>query len=501
MEFPLTDLINPEELKKAFLAEAEKKPNLSAALSDPIIDTIEGIFSQVIAYVAHRQDRSDQERFLMTATNRSSVLAKSEDRQYNPRKALSSVGTLTVTDKDNAYGGLPSGITLLSAGAVSYLTADTVTFDAEGKGYSGQLEGGGNNYAIPVKQIEQKEFFFDVATPEPFYSVTIPAEYSPRVSGIQVYVDIGSGYQPWEKSKRFRSVDAGDYVYDEFYSSADEHGVRFGTSTIGRIPTAGASIKLVVDLTDGETTLISGEKLKLADSVLYKNLEFVVDATIDGGAAQEDLESIRNNSLYYEIFDDQYVWDDDYAFLLRRQIPSLTWVKIWGEAHQTQINGDVLDTDFINKIYVSAYSPYSDTPLPAVYNLRTKEAVLNQLNGSVELGIKGIPNLNKRFEYVDPVEQTFTISISGTVQRNWTLSDAKNAILDYLKSDYGRDSSTRKDQPFKRDLYEGLKELKIFDSSYEVEVSITGVSTPANLKEFIYLDETATELAISLEYS
>lgn len=471
----MTDFSDRDSTKALFLALAAEKPNLSAALNDPLVDTFAALVSQASVSVNYRLDRAEQDGYLMTAVSRSAVLSKSEDRQYTPRKSIPAQGTLSVLDKTKSKGGLPSGIALLY-GARRYYTLDSITFDAGGLA------------TVPVSQVEVVDLDFTVDVASSFYQLIIPLEYSSRIADIAVYVD----GEKWTYKKRFRNVAANEKAYDEFYSSADEYGVRFGTGVVGKIPPVNSSIRIKLFLTEGETTLIAGEKLKLADASQFKDVEFVVSEIIAGGSAQEGLESIRIKSLYYEVFDEQYVWDEDYAFLLERNIPELAWVNVWGEAHQEFING-APNVEFINRIYISAYCDFDGITDPVQYNATASERVYS--------AVSGIPQLNKTFVFVPPVESTFSISIDGTIQRNWTIEDARNEINALLVSLYGKNSQSRKPQPFKRDIYEGLRALKVFDRNYEVEVSISGKLVPDNKMEFIYLDEVATNSAITLGYS
>jgi len=467
----VTDFTNQAAVEAAFLAIAAEKPHLSQMLSEPLVRAFSSTIAQMGMSFNYRVDRADQERYLMSAANRSTVLAKAEDRQYTPAKAIPSSGILAVTDINKAYGGIPSGIELLSDDSVLYYTDEAATFDVDGAA------------AIAVKQMEKIELSYTVDIKKPFFEVTIPAEHSPRIVKILVYVDMGSGLELWRYAKRLRNVNSGDKAYDEFYNSADEFGIRFGTDIVGIIPTNGAAIKLEIFLSDGETTLISGEDLKPTDGLQFSDIEFSVTSAIVGGSAQEDTESIRINSLYYEAFDEQYVWNDDYQFFLKRNMPLATWVNFWGEKHQELIAG-AYNKDHINKIYISAYEP----------NNASIEADVIVLTGE-------LPNLNREYIYVTPTEHTFTVTISGIAMRNQKLIDAKNTIHTWLIKTYGKDSRSRKGQPFKRDIYEGLRKLKVFDKEFEVDVSISGKVIADNLSQFIFLDEAATLAAITVSYT
>lgn len=470
----MTDYTDFNATKERFKQIAKSKPNLAAALSDPLIDVFAAFAADVSVEAHFRMDRSDQERYLMSAANRSSVLGRSEDRQYTPRKAIPSSGTLTVTDDPNKpYGGLPSGIALVSNNAISYLTSSSVVFS-------------GGAGVVDVIQAEKEVITHTVTEEKAFYEVLIPSQFSSRIADISVSVDMGAGFEPFSISRRLRNAsDSGERskVYDEFYTGADEFGVRFGTGVVGVKLPVGSVVQVTLLLTNGETTLIPNEKLKSADGS-YQGVKFEVLETIDGGAAQEDIESIRRNSLYYEIHDDEYVWAEDYEYFLYRRFPHVTWASFWGERDQEIIAG-APSRDFINRIYVSAYDPTNPN-----------------IKADIEEALKDIPQLNKFFNVVEPVVSTFTVSISGTVQRGWTLTDARESIKSMLFDRYGKDSKNRKKKPLKRDIYEYLRGLKIFNTDFDVEVSIAGQTVPSNKQNFIYIDESqyVGDALITLDY-
>ncbi len=455
--------------KSLFLQLASSKPTLSAALNDPLVDLMASFAAQLSVAAHHRADRVEQERFLMTANNRSSILAKSEDRQYNPRKPLPSTGTLEVTTKDgNSPEGAVAETQLLSAGSIPYLTAGRPVLD-------------NGVWIAPVKQVEIKQITDTVVEVEKdFYEVIIPKEYTARITGIYVSVNVdpisSTGFEAFKLSRRLRLAEADEKVYDEFYTNDDSFGVRFGTGVKGLMLPKGAIVRLTLHLTLGETTLIPGEKLR---SITDSRYVFAVKTAITGGAPQEDLESIRKNSLYSEIYDLEHVWGGDFEFFLHQNFPNLTWVNVWGEAEQEKIEGHE-SQDFINKIYISAYDGQED------------------INARIQEALQVVPQLNKEYSIVDPDEGAFTIDVEGVIQRDWELKSAEEAIETMLFEKYAKGSRNRKSQPFKRDIYEFLRELNIFDTRYDVDVVVPDVNrVPLNKRHFIFLDESAYNLGRS----
>jgi len=478
-----TNFTDIESTKALFLKIASNKPNLKAALNDPLVDTMAAFGAHLSVAAHHRADSVERESHLHSAIHRSSVLAKSEDRQYTPRKPRPSIGILKVTDKAAANYDLARDIPLLSGGSVSYLTQDTVKFDpGTSVGY------------VAVSQIEITSIEEEVVTSSPFHEVILPKEFSPRIAEIFVEVNqAGAGFEPFTLSRRLRNASSDSKVYDEFYTTSDSFGVRFGTGIVGKQLQVGDVVRVTLHLTAGESTLIANEKLKPVGN--YPNYDFVVQTTISGGAAQEDLESIRKNSLYYETFDEEHVWGEDYSFFLNGKFPNMTWVSFWGERDQ-EVMESGLSREFVNKIYVAAYDPQDEIQAAAVQaaiddgNPLDPSSILPPISDRISAALDAIPQLNKEFVMVPPVTGIFDVQITGTVPRSWDLSSAEKAIEGMLFEKYGQDSKAEKRQPLKRDIYEYLRKLNIFDQDFDVEIILTGTTAIDNKKHFIYLDKS-----------
>ena len=461
------DYTSRQRNAERFIELAKENTNLDATITEPLIQT----FASMCAMISISHDiklrTAENNLHLTTATDNSAILAKSGDLSYTPRKALPSIGVSKVTDQP--LSGLPSGISLLSDAGVNYRTMDSVTLDENGIGY------------VELAQLATEEITHTVTETKPYYEITLDQKYSSRLHKIEVYANVGRGLEPWTYMRRLRGARNTDLAYDEFYTAANEYGIRFGTGTVGMIPLLGTQVRITVWLTDGSTTLVQGAKLKSTDPS-YANVEFEVLEAVIGGEAQEDQESIRKNSLYYELHDDQYVWNDDYSLKIESALPGITWLNIWGEQHQETIAGG-FSLDHVNKIYVSAYHPlmsYEDLA----------EAMLSALSE--------IPQLNRKYEAVQPNELQFAVSISGVVSRNYKLSDARLMIMNSLLSVYGKSATDRRHQCLKKDVYADMKALGVFNGEFDIDIDITGQSSAENKSQFLYL--AATDAALSLVY-
>ncbi|MFA0124670.1 lipopolysaccharide biosynthesis protein BplA, partial [Vibrio sp. 10N.261.48.A2] len=170
----------------------------------------------------------------------------------------------------------------------------------------------------------------------------------------RVFIDMGDGYEEWQPTSRFRNARA-DKVFDEFYSHTDQVGIRFGNNIFGLIPSKDAKIKVELWLTEGDTKLMPSQPLTPVDDNA-EEIEFETASVFTGGAAREETDELRRNALYYPLYDDNHVWDDDYLFFIKQHFPEVIWGNVWGEAEQEKMDGE-LKMENVNKIFLCVYAP------------------------------------------------------------------------------------------------------------------------------------------------
>ena len=417
-------------------------------------------------------ERALQEFFLSTALNRSSILAHVEDRDYVPQKAQPSTGVCQITNKGDDTVSIPAERAFLSNAQVDYICDNALVLT------SGQVV---TDVAFSQLKIESVEY--DVTEESVFYEILFDTDISAKIHSFEVYVDD----EKWDLAKRFLNTTSTSKVYDEFYSHTDKTGIRFGNGIFGMIPPIDAVVRIDFRLTDGDTFLNENQELYIVDELLdYSgnpaNLEVVTDGAITGGSDMEATETIRRNLLYWPIYNDQLVWDNDYIYYVKKNFPDVVWINVWGEKEAEEQAG-APDLDFINKVFVSAYAPDTST-----------------LSTDVLAALDGTEKTNRVFEWVDPVFQTFTVTITGKVSSAQNISTVLANIETALEEDYGKDSGSRKDHVLLSDVYNLIAGLGYFadsDEAYYI-IEITGDTEPEALENMVHIDlESST---IEIEY-
>lgn len=407
------------------------------------------------------------EGFISTATKRASILAASEDRNYVGTRVTPSKGRALIANTSTQAMSLPQYTTFLSDDQYPYMTDDVVTVPV------------GGTATVGLTQMEIIEVITTVTEEKAFYHVLLSRALTEVCYKLDVLITIDGVETQWTKSTQFRMATSTSKVYVEFYKPTDQLGVRFGDGTIGMILPVGATIKLKVWCSNGDITLLANQDLTpsnehafLADFITAKT-----ETSITGGTDVESIEATRNRAMYYLSYDNQVCWSEDYTYFLKRNLPATTWLAAWGEEQQEQIAGK-MDLRFINRIFISGWFPGKT------------QAELREL---IMTALKNVPNpLNKRYFYVEAAEKPFTITLSGTIPSNLTLSVVISELKKTLETRFGKDSKYF--DPDDIGSYEVIKVKDLwsfidqqgFFSKFEIEVN--GMQESNGFNDFVYLD-------------
>jgi hypothetical protein len=237
-------------------------------------------------------------------------------------------------------------------------------------------------------------------------------------------------------------------------------------------------------LTEGDTTLSVGQELFASDDIkdylgIEANIKAIVETAITGGDAAETIDEMRSNLHYWPVYNEKLVWQDDYEFFIRRSVPGILWIRVWGEEEAEAANGaNILN---INKVFVSAYATNSTT-----------------LGAEIINALEQAPPLNRKYEWVAPAHSQFSVTVTGKVARSESISEVTAAIREKLINDYGKDSTFRKKYVLAKNIYKAINDLKFFDDEEEYfTVDLSGTTTATALNEMVSINETIT---INLSY-
>jgi len=408
-------------------------------------------------------ERSLQEFFLSTALNRSSISARAEDKGYLPRLSAPSYGGVRIRNAGANQVEIPALQAFQSNKGIPYLIKYPVVIPS------------GETFDTTIYQLSIETVIGTVSEAIPFFEILFDQSLTLSIHQVDVYVDEqdGSGYVQWAMARRLMNTLPESMAYDLFYSHNGQIGVRFGNGTFGKIPAESSSIKCVLWVTEGDTILLDNLMLQVSGSLLDVNgqqamLEVKTISQISGGSSTEGTEEFRRNLMYWPLYNDDFVWSEDYAFFIKRKIPGILWIKVWGEA-EAEIESGSKSIDNINSIFISAYKP-GETAL--------QEQVVQTLE-SVKL-------FNKWIRWVDPVFVSFTLSITGNIHRKYSTEHVTSAIRDALSSAYGKDSARRVDAFRIKDAYKIVNDTGYFSESMaKFSITVTGPTETAKLREML----------------
>jgi hypothetical protein len=354
-----------------------------------------------------------QEAFLSLALKTSSILAHAESRGYVARKRIPT--KIKVYLKNN------------SAETV-FIVEDTALFSEDNNLYylidaALTIE---PDQIVTVEVIQGSVVYFEdtVNETKKYLTKELDTATSNTVSDVKVYIEDPDGEEKqWTESYLFRNASADSQVFVEYYNSDKQLGIRFGNGVSGQIPELGSTITLKCIVTEGFSEMAAGQPLTFeGEDLLNESLSVITGSTVVVGASQEDIETLRNNALYYTNYDNTVVFDSDYRYFTTRNLPDLSWFRVWGEKDQEKLKGGA-DLDFIGNVYLSAYHP-DLTSEQMLQSLASIYASVNMIN------IEYVP--------VPCVEDPFTIEVTGTVlsSNNPSLVTAviKSALIDKFSS-------------------------------------------------------------------
>lgn len=418
-------------------------------------------------------ERVKQEFFASTALNRASILAHIEDKDYLPRRATPSTGTIAITNNGANTVTLPVDQAFVSGAQVSYLTDGALEIAA------------GATETVTVRQAVKHSVVSTVEVEQAFHEVLFTSENSSKVTSIAVKVDEGAGPVSWTKYRLLQNAFDDTLAFDEFYSHNDQLGVRFGNGSYGKMPEAGAEIEITTELTEGATFLISGQPLFAMGEVLddigeSANLTVLSQTELTGGQSPEGTEELKKNLHYWPIYNEKLVWKDDYEYFLKRTFPGITWLNVWGEQEQEAQSG--ADVDNINKIFVSAYGP----ELPTLST--------DAIDSLEEVGL-----MQRRYQWTAPVFSTFSLAVTGKVHRSKVIATVIADITAVLTENFGKDSADRKSEALTKDFFRLITATGHFDESTggHFDIVVSGTVTPSLLEEMVHIDMAATTFDVT----
>lgn len=434
--------------------------------------------AQIIYFASQKADRALTEGFISTATKRSSILAAAEDIGYVGRLIVPSSGTLSITNKGTQRISLPLFTSMISEKQLPYTLMETV-----------ELDPGHTRLGIKVSQQELVTVSQQNSTQQEFLSIVLTKEVTQKTVSLEVYVTQNGKKELWKENPQFRLATANSKNYVRFYKPTEQLGVRFGDGNIGMAPAANSTVDLNVWTSAGDTTLTTGQRLRLTGMQQYLDSQIMIltDSVVTGGAGMESTEETRNRAMYYVAYDNQVIWGADYEKFIKDSVPAISWINIWGEGQQEAADG-VKKIENINTIFICGHIPGKTQA---------------QFETTIKTALVGVPNeLNKRFKYVATNELPYTVKLLGTAYKNFQLSDVETVIKQVLEAKFGKDATVETIGGNMGELYE-LAQNNIWAAVQSLgmmskfTVEIDGLTPATKLNDFNYLDLATSTVTVT----
>jgi hypothetical protein len=452
-------MITKEEAVTAFKAIISGKAAWQNLARSQFVEHLAIFVSWVLRSALWAVERAKQEFFLSTAVNDSSILAHVEDREYLPTPPIPASGDVTFTNKGVNPVSIPEGWPWLGENQLPYVTTGAAVIAA------------GASAVIAVKQVGKKQISHIVTDQSPFYQV----EFEEAPSSIAAITVVIASVE-WTLARLFQNVLGGSLVYDRYFNHLGKTGVRFGNGTFGAMPDKDTVVEITLDLTVGESTLVFGKKLLSSDVLLddlgaVANVEGVAAETLAGGSNFETIQGIAQNLRYWPLYDQKLVWSDDYTFYFHRNVPGMTWLKVWGEEEEEAESGPSINN--VNRIFASAYHP-----------------TLADVGAAIEAAFLASKGLNRRFTYRAPALQVFTLAITGKLAKTRSISEVTASIKALLLDMYGVDVEDRKPVVLLKDIYAAIEKTGYFvENKAYFEVALGGTTVATALNDIILTND------------
>ena len=447
-----------DEIKKRFEAQLEGSSWWARLAGSQFVDGLSRFISMIVNWMTDASARDLQESFLSRAIKRSSILAGAEDAGYIGLKISPSWGKASIKNKGTHRITLPAKTPIMSKATTNYIFENAIDLAPN------------ETTDETIYQLWLVALSGEVAETKQWQEFVLPVDVTLATHKIEVLVD----GEHWEHNYKFRNSDGDSKIYMEFYKPTEQIGVRFGDGIKGKMPEAGSTITVIAYCTDGETTLIDGQTLQLtgANEYLNSDIEILTTTPITGGAAAESTEETRNGALYTTAFDDETVWRNDYAHFIRTNVAGIVWISFWGEKDQENLIGHH-SLDFVNQIYVAAYSDIKDD---------------SALQSEIIPLLERYPEFNKEYNYVIRREAPYFISVTGFVFSHSSASDAEKAVRTALEATYGKDIKAKPQRVYRQDIWDLINDLVVDTGIDEFNLEVTDLPTTVPVDTYSYLD-------------
>lgn len=404
------------------------------------------------------------EMFIDSAIKRSSAVSIAKSLGYMPTSTRSASTNATVTVvPPSSYTGKIAVIPRFTEFKASNAAGGTFSFFPLTTTYADYING---RFSFSVKLVQGKKASqsFAIAVD----NVSGPLKLSNKnvdTTSILVRVKKSASqevYTKWEHADNILDVDGESEVYFIEESGDGRHELRFGDGVLGKKLSAGNIVIVEYLISAGQE---ANSASSFSTSTTFTDVGESVAVTApkaSGGAARQDLDSIRFIAPKFNATKNRAVTADDYQALIYSRYPNINSITIWG--------GEDNDPPIYGKVFVSI------EPLPGSFvTQQDKDVITKEV-----LEPRGVVGIQPVF--VDP-EYTY-ISLDVTARYNTRKSalsatQIKNEINNQINTYFVNDVAKRKKNFYYSELLEDILQTTRSVYSANMEVTVHKRHTPA----------------------
>lgn len=264
-------------------------------------------------------DRVANESYLPTASQRQNVINLAQLYGYRPAGYRSAYTTVRFTNSSSSDVVLPTGTQVSGKAIIDdtvqtliFTTLEQVTVPAKVGAVAGQVTVGATHAEDISRRPENSATAPDIAGESVGQSTGEANQSYPLVSdqivdgSIQVWVENGTVYEPWQQVIHLADYGPSDAVYSVTLDANNTSYINFGDGVSGAVPAPLAHIKVVYDVGGGEVGNIGDSVIDTVyrvpgkSTVEVSHLNDYIDVTNTtigiGGVSPESTASIRTNA-------------------------------------------------------------------------------------------------------------------------------------------------------------------------------------------------------------
>lgn len=456
-----------EDFQEAIKNTIAKYPTLAPLYhaGDPRVHQPLDAIATMLAMLSAQLETAQTEQYEKARDG--TILADAAMRGILP-KGTPARAQITVTNNNTEDFTVSSGRTLIDSNGLLWYTETSRTIPA---GESDTIEATQRYFVTQTHTVEGSE---------PFYSIGVPASDD---DAYLCSIAVADGDGLLEYRDHYVNATAGERIFHVEADDRQKIYVRLGyDGVVGVQPADGDELTLTVGYTAGAVTCTYGSPF--AFETMQDPLESLVTMTMDqqlsAGADPISMSTMRDLAKYPSTYRTQAVFLGEFGLLVRANFPDLAFLSIWNERIEENARGASVEN--VNTLFVAVKSATGDevvfedktAPVPVL------EGFLTETQEAIKECIQEADN-SYRVQFVTPIIQKISMTITATVPGSYSLSSIKAQIREAILEKYGQDSeAAQKGQnvPLKREVYSLLLEkiTALSDGESDVDVEISGVS-------------------------